>query len=46
MSKNIDKNLNSKYSQKLLDHIMKSATDTLKTDSKSAIQKRAEATGD
>ena len=32
--------------QKLLDHAKQSATDVLKTTSKSAIQKTAEATGD
>ena len=32
--------------QKLLDHAKQSATDVLKTASKSAIQKTAEATGD
>ena len=35
--KNISKNLNSKYSQKLLDHAKQSATDALKTASKSEI---------
>ena len=48
MGKNIGKNitisLNSKYSQKLLDHAKQSATDALKTSSSRAIQKTAEAT--
>ena len=34
------------YSQKLLDHAKKSATDALKTSSKRVIQKTAEATDD
>ena len=42
----LSKNLNSKYSQKLLDHAKQSATDALKTVSKRAIQKTAEVTGD
>ena len=33
MGKSIGKNLSGKYSQKLLDHAKKSATDTLKTSS-------------
>ena len=45
-SKNKNKNLSGKYSQKLLDHAKKFATDALKTSSKRAIQKTAEATGD
>ena len=45
MSKNISKNLSCKYSQKLLGHDKQSATDALKTASKRAIQKIAEATG-
>ena len=40
------KNLSNKYSQKLLDSAKKSATDAIKTASKRAIQKTAEATGD
>ena len=40
------KNVSSKYSQKLLDHAKRSATDALKTASKRAIQKTAEAAGD
>ena len=46
IGKNISKNLSGKYSQKLLDHSKKSATDALKTSSKRVIQKTAEATGD
>ena len=42
--KNISKNLSSKYSQKLLDHAKQSDTDVIKTVSKKAIQKTAEAT--
>ena len=37
--KNIIKNLNGKYNQKLLDHANQSATDALKTNSKKSIQK-------
>ena len=43
---NISKNLNSSYSQKFLGHAKQSATDALKTASKRAIQKTAEATVD
>ena len=47
MGKNIGKNIsNCKYSQKLLDYTKQSTTDALKTSSKTAIQKTAEATGD
>ena len=50
MGKNIGeiirKNLSGKYSQKLLDHAKKSASDALKTSSKRVVQKTAEATGD
>ena len=46
IGKNISKNLIGKYSQKLLDHAKTFATDALKTDSKTAIKKTAEATGD
>ena len=46
IGKNVSKNLSSKYSQKLLDHAEQFATDALKTPSKRAIQKPAEATGD
>ena len=45
-AKNMGKNLNNKYSQKLLDTAKKSATYAIKTASKRAIQKTAEATGD
>ena len=38
--------MSGKYSQKLLDHAKKSATDALKTSSIKLIQKTAEATGD
>ena len=44
--KNLSKILSGKYSQKLLDHSKKSATDALKTSSKRVIQKTAEATRD
>ena len=44
-AKNIGKNLSNRYGQKLVDSAKKSATDPLKTASKSAIQKTAEATG-
>ena len=40
------KNMSNKYSQKLVDTAKKSATDAIKTVSKRAIQKTAEATGD
>ena len=40
------KNLSNKYSQKLFDHAKQSTRDALKTASKRAIQKLAEATGD
>ena len=46
IGKNISKNLSSKYSQKLLNHVKQSATDSLKIDSKRAIQKTAKATAD
>ena len=42
----MDTYLSNKYSQKLLDTAKKLATDTIKTSSKRAIQKTAEATGD
>ena len=45
-AKNIGKNLSNKYSQKLIDTAKKSTTDAIKTASKRAIQKSAEATGD
>ena len=40
------KNMSNKYSQKLVETAKKSATDAIKTVSKRAIQKTAEATGD
>ena len=40
------KSLSGKYGQKLLDSAKKSTTDAIKTVSKRAIQKTAEATGD
>ena len=40
------KNLRNKYGQNLLDSAKKSIADTIKTASKRAIQKTAEATGD
>ena len=40
------KSLSNKYGQKLLDSTKKSAADAIKTTSKKAIQKTAEATGD
>ena len=45
-AKNIGKNISSKYSQKLIDNAKKPTTDAIKTASKKAIQKIAEATGD
>ena len=42
-AKNINKDLSSKYRQNLLDHTEKSASDGVKTASKGAIQKAAEA---
>ena len=44
-AKIIGKNLSNKYSQKLLDTAKKSTTDAIKTASKRAIQKIAEAIG-
>ena len=46
MGKNIHKILNSKYSQKIVDHAKKPVTVLLKTASKRMIQKTAEATAD
>ena len=46
MGENISKSLNSKYSQKLLDHAKQSATDAFKTSSKRVIQKAVKATSD
>ena len=40
------KNLNNKYSQKLLDSAKKSTANAIKTASKTAIQKTAKSTGD
>ena len=45
-AKNMGKILRNKYGQKLLDSAKKSTTDAIKTASKRAIQKTAEATGD
>ena len=45
-AKNMGKSLSNKYGQKLLDGAKKSTTDAIKTASKRAIQKTAEATGD
>ena len=45
-AKNMGKSLSNKYGQKLLDSAKKSTVDAIKTASKRAIQKTAEATGD
>ena len=45
-AKNMGKSLSNKYGQKLLDSAKISTTNAIKTESKRAIQKRAEATGD
>ena len=45
-AKNIGKTISNKYSQKHVDSAKKFATDAIKTASKRAIQKTAEATGD
>ena len=45
-AKNIGKTLSNKYRQKLLDSARNSTTDAIKTTSKRAIQKAADATGD
>ena len=45
-AKNMGKSLSNKYCQKRLDNAKKSTTDAIKTSSKRAIQKTAEATGD
>ena len=45
-AKNIGKDLSNKYGQKHLDSAKKSTTDAIKTASKRAIQKTAEASGD
>ena len=44
-AKNFAKNLSSKYGQKLVDSAKRSATDTLKTASKRAIQKQLKQLG-
>ena len=46
IAKNIGKSLSNKYGQKLVGTAKKSATDALKTASKRAFQKTAEAIGD
>ena len=43
--KNMGTHLSNKYGQKLLDTAKKSTTDAIKTTSKRAVQKTAEATG-
>ena len=45
-AKNMVKTLSNKYGQKILDSAKKSTADAIKTTSKRAIQKTAEATGD
>ena len=45
-AKNMGKHLSNKYGTKLLDSAKKSTADAIKTASKRAIQKTAEATGD
>ena len=45
-AKNMGKNLSNKYGQKVIDTTKKSTTYAIKTASKRAIQKTAEATGD
>ena len=45
-AKNMGKILSNKYGQKLFDSARKSTTDAIKTTSKTAIQKRVEATVD
>ena len=45
-AKNMGKSLSNKYGKKLLDSAKKSTTDAIKTASKRAIQKTAEANGD
>ena len=45
-AKNMGKSLSNKYDQKLLDSAKKYTTDAIKTASKRAIEKTAEATGD
>ena len=46
VGKNMSEKLSGKYSQKLLDHAKKSATEALKAGSKRKVQITAEATGD
>ena len=46
IGENISEHLSGKYSQKLLDHVKQSATNTLKTTSNKVIQRTAETTGD
>ena len=46
LAKDMVKSLGNKYGQKLLDSAKKSTTDAIKTASKRAIQKTAEANGD
>ena len=46
ISKNISKSLSGKHGRKLLDHTEESATDSIKTAPKTAIQKTAETTDD
>ena len=45
-AKNMGKNVNNKYGQKLFDSALKTTADSIKTVSKRVIQKTAEATGD
>ena len=45
-AKSMGKSLSNKYGQNLIDRAQKSTTDVIKTASKRAIQKTAEATGD
>ena len=45
-AENVGKSLSNKYSQKLIDSAKKSTTEAIKTASKQAFQKTAEATGD
>ena len=46
IGKNISKSLSGKYNENFLDHVKQSVTDTLKTISKRAILKTAEANDD
>ena len=45
-AENMGKTLSNKYGQKLIDSAKKSTTDAIKTSSRRAIKKTAEATGD